>query len=245
MDKDKIRNIIELFIAWNGETEPIDVANIDSAVKFIDSSLQEEPVSEDFDALDKLLAKYAIDFSYKGKTLKECSGRYKAKIIATANHLEPVSEDLEEASKKWLSPQLDKSYAAYGETKQMELTHFDGYAMLDAIEFGAQWQKVKHERQFSFINLKDCKDAYNEWKGTQKEPVSAALSWVRACQWQKQQDQSTIELAEDHAYFAGRTKTIDEIKESLLSEVLPCFMHGREADEVMAKLNEVLNFQKK
>jgi hypothetical protein len=44
-DKDKIRNIIELFIAWNGETEPIDVANIDSAVEFIDSSLQEEPVS--------------------------------------------------------------------------------------------------------------------------------------------------------------------------------------------------------
>ena len=31
--------------------------------------------------------------------------------------------------------------------------------------------------------------------------------------WQKQQDQSTIELAEDHAYFAGRTKTIDEMME--------------------------------
>jgi len=54
---------------------------------------------------------------------------------------EPVSEDLEEASKEWLRPQLDKSYANYGETKMMELTHFDGYAMLDAIEFGAKWQK--------------------------------------------------------------------------------------------------------
>jgi hypothetical protein len=54
---------------------------------------------------------------------------------------EPVNEELEEASKEWLSPQLDKSYAAYGETKQMELARFDGYAMLDAIEFGAQWQK--------------------------------------------------------------------------------------------------------
>jgi len=51
----------------------------------------------------------------------------------------------------------------------------------------AKWQKEKHERQFSFINLKDCKDAYNEWKITQKEPVSTALSWVRACQWQKEQ----------------------------------------------------------
>ena len=56
-------------------------------------------------------------------------------------HQEPVSEDLEEASKEWLRPQLDKSYANYGEAKMMELTHFDGYAMLDAIEFGAKWQK--------------------------------------------------------------------------------------------------------
>jgi hypothetical protein len=53
---------------------------------------------------------------------------------------EPANEDLEEASKEWLRPQLDKSYASYGETKMMELTHFDGYAMLDAIEFGAKWQ---------------------------------------------------------------------------------------------------------
>ena len=56
---------------------------------------------------------------------------------------EPVSEDLEIAGKEWLRPQLDKSYANYGETKMMELTHFDGYAMLDAIEFGTQWQKDK------------------------------------------------------------------------------------------------------
>lgn len=54
---------------------------------------------------------------------------------------ETISEDLEQASKEWLKPQLDRYYAVYGERKMMELTHFDGYAMLDAIEFGAQWQK--------------------------------------------------------------------------------------------------------
>ena len=54
---------------------------------------------------------------------------------------EPISEDLEEASKEWLRPQLDKSYANYGEKKMMELTRFDGYAMLDAIEFGTKLQK--------------------------------------------------------------------------------------------------------
>jgi hypothetical protein len=33
----------------------------------------------------------------------------------------------------------------------------------------------------------------------------------------------------------------EQINEVLLSEVLPCFMHGGEADEVVAKLDEVLN----
>ena len=113
------------------------------------------------------------------------------------------------------------------------------------------------------------KDAYKELKSilayideVQKESVSEDLGGyinelskqfpevsfaklsriaVRVAKWQKKQDQETIELAEDHAYFAGRTKTIDEINEALLSEVLPCFMHGGEADEVVAKLDEVLN----
>ena len=52
--KEKIRNIIELFITWNGETEAIDVANLDSAVDFIADSLQEEPVSEDLEEYEKV-----------------------------------------------------------------------------------------------------------------------------------------------------------------------------------------------
>ena len=35
MTKDDIKNIIELFISWNGETEPIDIANLESAVDYI------------------------------------------------------------------------------------------------------------------------------------------------------------------------------------------------------------------
>lgn len=58
----------------------------------------------------------------------------------------PVSEEFEEASKEWLIPQLDKSYTNYGEAKMMELTHFDGYAMLDAIEFGARWKEMQFEK---------------------------------------------------------------------------------------------------
>ena len=40
---------------------------------------------------------------------------------------------------------------------------------------------------------------------------------------------------------AGAEWQKDKIEEVLLSEVLPCFMHGGEADEVVAKLDEVLN----
>ena len=54
---------------------------------------------------------------------------------------DPVSKDLEKASKEWLMPQLNKSYSKYGEDKMIELTSFDGYNMLDAIEFGAKWKE--------------------------------------------------------------------------------------------------------
>lgn len=49
IDKEKIKTILELFLAWNGETEVIDVANLDSAVEFIEESLQKEPISEDLE----------------------------------------------------------------------------------------------------------------------------------------------------------------------------------------------------
>ena len=52
-DKEKIKTILELFLAWNGETEAIDVANLDSAVEFIEESLQKEPTSENFENVAK------------------------------------------------------------------------------------------------------------------------------------------------------------------------------------------------
>ena len=70
----------------------------------------------------------------------------------------PMSEDLDEAGKEWLRPQLDKSYANYGENKMMELTHFDGYSMLEAIEFGAKWK----EEQFEKNRLEHCNSITNE-----------------------------------------------------------------------------------
>ena len=47
-----------------------------------------------------------------------------------------------------------------------------------------------------------------------------------------------------YAFLSGAKWKEEQINEALLSEVLPCFMHGGEADEVVAKLDEVLNQKK-
>jgi hypothetical protein len=126
-------------------------------------SMQEETISEVWhDANEEQPEKYRTvvvwnTTTMNGEVLTRCTKVYKGRIWAYIedalilpnvqrtgkNWKEPVSEELEEASKEWLKPQLDKSYAEYGETKMMELTHFDGYAMLDAIEFGAKWKEKK------------------------------------------------------------------------------------------------------
>ena len=49
----------------------------------------------------------------------------------------------------------------------------------------------------------------------------------------------TPENARSVALIA-KENTIEAVKEALLSEVLPFFMHGGEADEVVAKLDEIM-----
>jgi ribosomal protein S10 len=77
-DRENIKNIIELFIAWNGETEAIDIANLDSAVDFIADSLQEEPV------------RIWHDSSEIPKEKKVCLIRYSANDGASTNNFEVV-----------------------------------------------------------------------------------------------------------------------------------------------------------
>lgn len=46
-NKEQIRNIVMLYIAWTGESKIINTEDIDSAVDFIIDSMQEETVSDD------------------------------------------------------------------------------------------------------------------------------------------------------------------------------------------------------
>jgi hypothetical protein len=175
---------------------------IDMAIK----ALQEEPASKDkftFTSLPRLLDRikptdrakwyssrladaleeegYITDAKIVRESIKIMNGE---KVPMATMDEEPVSEDLEEASKEWLRPQLDKSYANYGEAKMMELTHFDGYAMLDAIEFGAKWQKAKDES-----TTEDLGEYISELSKQFPEVSFAKLSRiaVRVAKWQEEQ----------------------------------------------------------
>lgn len=76
--------------------------------------------------------------------------RFLSNLVRTGeNWRESWIQDLEEASRKWLEPQLDKYFECYGEGKMMELTKFDGYAMLEAVEFGANWKREQLIQQLS------------------------------------------------------------------------------------------------
>lgn len=56
----------------------------------------------------------------------------------------------------------------------------------------------------------DLEEAATKYAQDKYLPVQTAQSFKAGAQWQKQQDQSTIELAEDHAYLAGQEKIIDK-----------------------------------
>lgn len=97
---------------------------------------------------------------------------------------EPVNGDLEKASKEWLRPQLDKSYAKYGETKMMELTHFDGYAMLDAIEFGAKWRE-EHPKEKP--TSEDLEEAAINYMKSQNPPIWGLHDgFIAGANWQEE-----------------------------------------------------------
>lgn len=157
-DKAKIRNIIELFIAWNGETEPIDVANIDSAVEFIGSSLQEEPVSKDkftFTSLPRLLDRikptdrakwyssrladalekegYITDAKIVRESIKIMNGE---KVPMATMDEEPVSEELEEAALQYLSKHYDTNI----------IWDKDEKCVVCDFKAGAKWQKEQFEK---------------------------------------------------------------------------------------------------
>lgn len=107
--------------------------------------------------------------------------------------------------------------------------------------------------------VKYCKYCSAACEGRVKEPVNEELE-IAANEWNAKASFTPFYMTLDdngnpngvkqdyitHAesFKAGAKWQFEKINEALLSEVLPCFMHGGEADEVVAKLDEVLNKKK-
>ena len=93
------------------------------------------------------------------------------------------NEELNEAIKKYVDARLDKTYEAYGEHRQKQLSKFDAYDIEEAIEYGAKWQKEQDEsiyRRFfeernqgdaSFYDLLAYKEGYRDGADEQKEQM--------------------------------------------------------------------------
>ena len=152
-------------------------------------ALQEEPVSEELEKIVEEIAEPTILNAYG---TKELARRLRNTICGTS-----VSEDLEEAS---------KNYA-------LNNTPWDDCKdeIQESFKAGAQWQKEKNES-----TTEDLGEYINELSKQFPEVSFAKLSRiaVRVAKWQKQQDQSTIELAEDHAMLAG----MEKMKEQMMAK---------------------------
>ena len=81
-------------------------------------------------------------------------------------------------------------------------------------------------------------------KSLQEEPVSEDLEDASRNYADDEEYGDDIYFAIKAAFKAGAKWQKEQIEEALLSEVLPIFMHGGEADEVVAKLDEVLSQKK-
>ena len=82
---------------------------------------------------------------------------------------------------------------------------------------GAKWQK----KQEGISESKDLDVAAREYSGKESHPLNGAFK--AGATWQKQLDQETIELAEDHAMLAG----MEKMRKQLYDGAADCIYYGR------------------
>ena len=155
---------------------------------------------------------------------------------------EPVSSIWHDASEP---PIIDKTFLLIAPNGNSSLCLWGGKE-LHSVTIGGGHSVLCKGDIYSYINdLLNFDNSCNFGKNLQEEPVSEDLE--EAAQQYSECTNPTCSCGECliSTFKAGAWWQFERVKEALLSEVLPCFMHGGEADEVVAKLDEVLNFQKK
>lgn len=61
MTREEIKTIIELFISWNGEKEPIDISNLDYAIEYINDCIKHSLPSNLDEAAKKEIERFCSD----------------------------------------------------------------------------------------------------------------------------------------------------------------------------------------
>lgn len=159
---------------------------------------------------------------------------------------EPMNEDLQEAAWFYADKKacLDKSIFTQKEiNEKRSKLEYNWEDIRTAFKAGAKWQKLQdmgitnkaqdvvanvlssadnpldaYATEVAFIMLPaTLKESYHQ---TNRDRISDAVKL--GAKWQEKQDQSTIELAEDHAYFAGS----EAMREKILKEIEEAYKKG-------------------
>lgn len=138
----QIKNIIELFIEWNGKAKPIRNANLDSAVDFISNSLQEEPVNEKKCMFTK--------DNYTDEDRKILCEDCKEKCEYSKEE-KPVSEELEEELARWMKEHFDKDMSRYSGC------YLTNDSLTELANHFAKWQEKKDEIELIFPKVRENK----------------------------------------------------------------------------------------
>lgn len=129
------------------------------------------------------------------------------------NHQEPVSEDWEEAYRNWVLSHNDgdKLYCKNAWRAAMDWQkQLDKMPVSEDLESFANYIGVKEETK---IHIDDLETEIYVGMAL-KEAVKKAVKF--GAKWQREQDQSTIELAEDHAMLAG----MEKMKEQMMAKAV-------------------------
>lgn len=84
------------------------------------------------------------------------------------------NEELKKAIKKYVDARLDKTYEAYGEHRQKQLSKFDAYDIEEAIEYGAKWQMEQTRGKkwiFEDEYHKDMERAFQDGRDEMREQM--------------------------------------------------------------------------
>lgn len=116
------------------------------------------------------------------------------------NKVEKIKAEIERRKKTW--NHQDPQYVAGGKDVCDYLLGF-----IDSLEEEPVSNDLEEAAHFYV-------DTTIEWFDSEGNPCCYP-AFIAGAQWQKERDQLTIELAEDHAYLAGQEKIIDKACEWL------------------------------